>query len=147
MPCVVVIDGMGGGIGAQLVERIRKEFGGQVEIIALGINSSATERMMRAGADRAATGENAIRVSIHLGDYILGPIGIIIPNALMGEVTTAIAQAVFDARGCKLLIPIVQAHFILVGVEPKPLGTLITEAVQALKNLLDETQKTISASL
>ncbi|GAB4221839.1 MAG: DUF3842 family protein [Spirochaetales bacterium] len=141
MFCVVVIDGMGGGIGAQLVEKIRKEFGNQVEIVALGINSSATERMMRAGADRAATGENAIRVSVNLGDCVLGPIGIVIPNALMGEVTPDIARAVFESRGYKVLIPIVQTHFTLVGVEPKPLGSLISEAVQELGKRMGKTRE------
>jgi len=99
---IVVIDGLGGGIGTQIVTQIRKELPLDVEIIALGTNAIATDKMMRARANRGASGENAIRVSINLADFILAPIGVVIPNSMLGEVTPAIAAAVAGARGRKL---------------------------------------------
>ena len=102
MPATIaVIDGVGGGIGAQIVERLRKEDLSGVSIVALGTNAVATQKMVNAGADQGASGENAIRVSINLADYIIGPIGIVLPNAMMGEITPAVAEAVFNSRGKK----------------------------------------------
>jgi len=103
---IAVIDGMGGGIGAQVVTQLRQELSLEVEILALGANAIATDKMMRARANRGATGENAIRVSINRADFILAPIGVVVPNSLMGEITPGIATAVAGARGHKLLLPI-----------------------------------------
>jgi hypothetical protein len=130
---IAVIDGMGGGIGAQIVSLLKQETGDTVEIIALGTNASATDRMIRAGADRGASGENAIRVSVAAADIILGPIGIVIPDSMMGEVTALIAQAVFSCRAEKLLVPLAQQHFTIIGFESKPVGALITQAVALVK--------------
>jgi len=133
---IVVIDGMGGGLGSQLVAKARELLGDTVEIIALATNSTAAERMLRSGADRAASGENAIRVSASLGDVVMGPIGIALPNSMLGEITPAIAEAVTSARGRLLLVPVQQSHFTLVGVEKAPMGTLIIQAVEAASALL-----------
>jgi hypothetical protein len=130
---IAVIDGMGGGIGAQITGQLKQELGNRAEIIALGTNASATDRMVRAGADRGASGENAIRVSAASADIILGPIGIVIPDAMMGEVTAAIAQTVFSSKAEKFLIPITQQHFTIVGFETKPIGMLISQTVQMVK--------------
>lgn len=135
---IVVLDGMGGGIGAQLVSRAREalEKAGMdpagFEIVALGASSSATERMLKAGADRGASGENAVRVTVGSGDFLLGPIGVVVPNGLMGEFSPAMAQAVSEARGEKILVPVGQEHFLLAGVEPKPVPHLVQAAVEAL---------------
>lgn len=126
---IVVVDGMGGGIGAQLAASLKATLGSAAEILALGTNSAATERMLKAGADRGASGENAIRVSAGTGDVIMGPIGIVVPNGMLGEVTPAMAQAVLAAPGLRILIPVNQDHFILAGLESKPLGKLVEEAV------------------
>jgi len=126
---IVVVDGMGGGIGAQLAASLKATLGSAAEILALGTNSAATERMLKAGADRGASGENAIRVSAGTGDIIMGPIGIVVPNGMLGEVTPAMAQAVLAAPGLRILIPVNQDHFILAGLESKPLGKLVEEAV------------------
>lgn len=131
---IAVIDGMGGGIGAQIVTQLREEISLEVEIIALGTSAIATDKMMRARASRGASGENAIRVSIDLADVVLGPIGIVIPNSMMGEVTPAIAQAVADARGVKLLLPISQPHLQIVGIEQRPLAKQITAAIMVIKS-------------
>jgi hypothetical protein len=134
---IVVIDGMGGGIGSQLIDKIGELRAEQdLEIIALGTNASAVERMIKAGADRGASGENAVKVSVSLGDFILGPIGIVIPNSLMGEISTVIAEAILAARGEKILIPLQQDHFYLAGLEPVPLARNVEKAVAMLKERL-----------
>jgi hypothetical protein len=130
---IVVIDGMGGGIGAQIVSRLKQELKEDAELIALGTNAVATDRMVRAGAARGATGENAIRVSIGLADYLVAPIGVVIPDSMMGEITAGIAGTVFGSRAKKLLIPIVHQHFTIVGLEQKPVSLLIAEAVELIR--------------
>ena len=135
---VAVIDGVGGGIGAQIVERLRKEDLSDLSIVALGTNAVATQRMVNAGADKGASGENAIRVSINLADYIIGPIGVVLPNAMMGEITPFIAEAVFRSRGKKLLLPLSQPHFEIVGISQKNVNDLIGDAIVALKKMLHE---------
>jgi hypothetical protein len=131
---VVIIDGMGGGIGAQLISKIREIIDGETELIALGTNAVATERMIKAGAHRGASGENAVKVSVALGDFILGPIGIVIANSLMGEITAAMVEAVLASRGEKILLPLQQDHFRLVGTESLPFTKLIDMAVETLKD-------------
>jgi hypothetical protein len=130
---IVVIDGMGGGIGVQLITKIKELPGEGREIIALGTNAIATERMVKAGANRGAAGENAVKVSASLGDFILGPIGIVIPNGLMGEITSAMAEAILAAPGERILIPLQHDHFRLVGLEALPLAKLVEEAVDYLR--------------
>ena len=134
---IVVIDGLGGGIGTQIVTQTRKELPLDVEIIALGTNAIATDKMMRARANRGASGENAIRVSINLADFILAPIGVVIPNSMLGEVTPAIAAAVAGARGRKLLLPINQPHFEIVGIEWKALTKQISAAIEVIRQALE----------
>jgi D-arabinose 1-dehydrogenase-like Zn-dependent alcohol dehydrogenase len=133
---IVVVDGMGGGIGAQLVERVRELLGDGVEVIALGTNSAATERMLKAGADRGASGENAVAVAVALGDVILGPIGAAIPNGLMGEISDRVATAVLAARGRRVLVPVPQDHFTLVGLEQLPIGKLVSLAAAEAARLV-----------
>jgi hypothetical protein len=135
---IVIVDGMGGGIGAQLIGKIRelvdREWPGEWDIIALGTNSAATERMVRAGAHRGATGENAVKVSVGMGDFILGPIGIVLANSLMGEISGYMAEAVLSAHGERILVPIQQDHFTLAGFEPLPLGKMVDKAVEILRD-------------
>lgn len=128
--CIAVVDGMSGGIGSQLASRIRELAGDRAELIALGTTSGATERMLKAGAERGASGENAIRVSIGLADVIVGPIGIVVPNGMMGEISTAMAEAILGALGERVLVPVPQGHFALAGVEPAPLGKLVAAAAE-----------------
>ena len=133
---IMVIDGVGGGIGAQIVQRLRKEGVHDLSVIALGTNAVATQRMVDAGADRGASGENAIRVSVATADYIMGPIGIVLPNAMMGEITPAIAESVFAARGKKLLLPLNQPHVTIVGMAQKNVNDLISDAIEELHKLI-----------
>jgi len=134
---IAVIDGMGGGIGAQIVTQLRQELPPKVEIIALGANAVATDRMIKAGASRGASGENAIRVSVNLADFIVAPIGVVIPNSMMGEITPAIAEVVAGARGRKLFLPVNQPHFEIVGIEAKPLARQMGVAIQIIQRALE----------
>ena len=133
---VVIVDGVGGGIGAQLVDRLKRELADQVSIIALGANAVATQRMVDAGAERGASGENAVCVTAPTADFILGPIGIVLPNAMMGEITSRMAEAVLAARGRKLLLPLSQPHVTIVGISPKNVSDLIGEAIHLLRQAL-----------
>ncbi|MDR1507501.1 MAG: DUF3842 family protein [Treponema sp.] len=135
---VVVIDGMGGGIGAQLIGKIRETLDPGIEVIALGTNAAATERMMKAGAQKGATGENAIKVSVSLGDFVLGPVGIVIGNSMLGEITPDTAAAVLAAPGVHILLPLQQEHFHLVGLEPLPLAKIVERAVGLLGELMEK---------
>ena len=136
---IAVIDGLGGGIGAQIVTQLRQALPLEVEILALGTNAIATQQMMKARANRGASGENAIRVSVGLADFILAPIGVIVPNSLMGEVTPGIATAVADAPGRKLMLPINQPHFEIIGIEWKALTKQIEAAIEIIRaSLLPE---------
>jgi hypothetical protein len=126
---IVVIDGMGGGVGAQLISKLRERWAREVEILALGANSAATERMIKAGADRGASGENAVVVSASRGDIIMGPIGIVIPGSMMGEISSAMVKAVLSAPGERILIPLQQDHFRIVGIEPLTLGKMMEKTL------------------
>jgi hypothetical protein len=136
---IVIVDGMGGGIGVQLITMLKevwvKENLGRdnLEILALGANAVATERMVKAGADRGASGENAVRFSVSQGDYILGPVGIVVGNSMMGEISPAMAQAILDAPGERILLPLQQEHFYIAGLEQMPLARMIDRAVDLLK--------------
>jgi hypothetical protein len=135
---IAVIDGMGGGIGAQIVTQLRQELPLEVEILALGTNAIATDKMMRARASRGASGENAIQVSIVQADFVLAPIGAVVPNSMMGEITPTIATAVASAPGRKLLLPINQPHFEIVGIDWKALTKQISAAIQIIRDAVEE---------
>jgi hypothetical protein len=133
---IAVIDGMGGGIGSEIITQLRKEFKDEINIIALGTNAVATDRMMQAKANKGATGENAIRYSINKADYIIGPIGIIFPNGLMGEVTKEIAGIVMNSHGKKILIPVNHPDIKIIGLENESLSKLIDDAILELKKTI-----------
>ena len=134
-PGIAVIDGQGGGMGRALVEQIKREYPG-VLIRALGTNAIATAAMMKAGADRGATGENPVLVACRDADIIAGPIGILMADALMGEITPAIAVAIGQSRAQKVLLP-VNSHCgkIVVGVRELTLSRIMDEAVEVLREL------------
>jgi hypothetical protein len=129
---IVVIDGHGGGIGAVVIKGVRSRLGESVSIDALGTNSIATSRMMKAGANRGATGENAILRSTAAADIIVGSIAILMANAMMGEMTEKMAAAVASSRARKILIPIAQEGVTIVGVSDEPLPHLVDRAVEKI---------------
>lgn len=130
---IAVIDGMGGGIGAQVVSALREELPTYVEIYALGTNSIATSAMMKAHANKGATGENAIIVSSKKANVIVSPISIVMPNTMMGEVTSAISEAVCDSEAFKILLPIMPENFEVIGIEGKPLSLLVKDTIKIIK--------------
>lgn len=130
---VAVIDGMGGGIGSQIVNCLREELPSYIEIYALGTNAIATSVMMKAKANKGATGENAIVYSSKKANIIIGSISMIMPNSMMGEVTPKISEAICEADALKILLPIMPDNFEMIGIENKPLLLLIKDAVRLIK--------------
>lgn len=131
---IAVVDGLGGGIGKQIVEGLRRAFENDVEIIALGTNSAATISMIKAGANEGATGENAIVYSSARVDYIIGPIGIIVANSMLGEVTPSIAWAISESPAKKLLIPLNKCNIEIVGTDEElSIQEIIAKAVGIIK--------------
>ena len=131
---ILVIDSQGGGMGRQLVGTIKGQLP-KAFVTAVGTNSTATAAMLKAGADAAATGENAVIVGCRKADVIVGPIGIVIADALYGEVTPAMAVAVGQSRARRVLIPVNHCDNIIAGVAEQPMGSLIESAVKYIKGL------------
>jgi hypothetical protein len=136
---ICVIDGQGGGIGATLVKHLKMVYGESVVLIALGTNAIAVAQMLKAGANRGASGENAICRTIHLADVVLGPIGITWANAMLGEVTPKIAESVTSSKALKILIPLSQEQIEIVGVPKEPLPHLVQMVVdEKIKEVLED---------
>jgi hypothetical protein len=135
---ICVIDGQGGGIGSSIIRKVKQAFGESIEIIALGTNAVATAQMLKARANRGATGENAIRRTVPAVDVVIGPIGIVLANAMMGEVSPEIAAAVASSPAPKLLLPLSQENVAVVGSSPLPLPKLVEELIEThLRPLLE----------
>ena len=132
---ILVIDGQGGRIGQQLIKAILTS-NPQVEVTAIGTNSLATSAMLKGGASQGATGENALLVACRRADVILGPLGIVIADALMGEISPAMAVAVGQARARRILIPLNQCDNLVAGVAELPVARLLESAVAELGKLL-----------
>lgn len=132
---VVVIDGQSGRMGQLLISRIRAA-DLPCEILAIGTNALATSAMLKAGADAVATGENPILVACRTAEIIAGPIGILSADALLGEITPAMAVAIGQSSAKKLLLPVNQCNHIVVGAQPLPLSKLMDEAVELLRSMM-----------
>ena len=131
---VLVIDGQGGGLGRQLVAALSAQCP-DIRLTAVGTNSLAANAMLKAGAQRAATGENAVVVNSRRADIIVGPIGIVIADALLGEITPAMATAVCQSNATRVLIPVNHCENYIVGVPDQPISSLVATAVQKVKEL------------
>lgn len=131
---VLVIDGQGGGLGRQLVAAITAACP-EAELLAVGTNSLAASSMLKAGARRAATGGNAVVVNCRTADVIVGPIGIVIADALMGEITPKMAMAVCQSSAKRVLVPINHCDNYVVGVPEQPIAQLVQAAAQKVKQL------------
>ena len=132
---VVVIDGQSGRMGQLFIERA-KSASLPCQIMAVGTNAIATSAMLKAGADNGATGENPVLVACRTADIIVGPIGILAADAMLGEITPAMAAAVGQSRATKLLLPVNLCNNIVVGTQSMPLSAILDEAVETLCRIL-----------
>jgi len=131
-----VIDGQGGGIGALIVRRIREEFPDLIEIIALGTNAAATSSMMKSRANKGATGENAIVWNSSRVDMIVGPLSIVLPDAMLGEVTAKMASAIISSGAKKILLPLNQEGVEVVSVSKEPLPHLVESMIFRIREVV-----------
>ena len=135
---ILVIDGMGGGIGRSIIEKIKTDLD-NLEIIAVGTNSIATSNMLKGGADYGATGENAVIYNCTTADYIVGVMGIVFANSMHGEISPKMAAAVSSSAAHKILIPIDRCNVTVLGVSSSSVQTYIDEVVKAInKNSYSE---------
>ncbi len=132
---ILVVDAQGGGIGRAVIASLREKYPG-IDLTAVGTNAAATAAMLRAGADRAATGENAVAVCARRADVIIGPLGIVIADALLGEITPRMAAAIGESDAVRILIPVNQCNNIVVGVPDTGLSGLVGAVVAQVGALL-----------
>ena len=133
---LLVVDAQGGGIGKQVVAAVKKQFP-QIEITAVGTNSAATSVMLKAGADHAATGENAVVVGCRNADLIVGPIGIVIADSLYGEITPTMAVAVGQSRARRILIPMNHCDNVIVGVDDLSIGRMLSSVLEKVREYME----------
>ena len=134
---IMVIDGQGGRMGKSIVEQMKRNFP-EDEILAIGTNSIATAAMLKAGADAGATGENPAIVGCRTADLIIGPLGIVIADSLLGEITAAMAAAIGQSRAKKILLPVNRCQHYVVGCRDLPLGELVRMAVELVRQFKEE---------
>ncbi len=140
---VLVVDGQGGQLGSQLIKALQA-YQDQLNIIAVGTNATATAAMLKAGAKEAATGENPVIVACRKADVIIGPIGIVIADAMLGEVTPAMAAAVGQADATRILIPVNKCENLIAGVSSLPMSALIQDAVAKLEKIVEERRECLA---
>ncbi|MBP2659215.1 MAG: hypothetical protein H6Q69_2247 [Firmicutes bacterium] len=133
---IVVIDGQGGGMGKVIIEKIRKEFKEQIDILALGTNALATSAMLKAGANEGATGENAIVHNCKDIDCIIGSLSIIMANSMLGELTPKMAEVITTSKARKILIPLYRGNIDIIGLKTEPLPHLVDGVLLEIKKHL-----------
>ena len=132
---ILIIDGQGGGLGRQLVTAAKEQYP-EIEVLAVGTNSAATNAMLRAGADRAATGENSVVVASGQADVIMGPLGMVIADSMLGEITPRMALAVGRSRAKRILVPVSQCDNIVAGTQDISMAQNVQNAVAVLQTLI-----------
>ena len=132
---ILIIDGQGGGLGRQLVTAVKEQYP-EIEVLAVGTNSAATNAMLRAGADRAATGENSVVVASGQADVIMGPLGMVIADSMLGEITPRMALAVGQSRAKRILVPFSQCDNIVAGTQDISMAQNVQNAVAVLQTLI-----------
>ncbi len=133
---IAVIDGQGGGIGSVIIKRLREAFSEKVEIIALGTNAMATGAMLKAGANKGASGENAIVQTVRVVDLLIGPINILFANSMMGELTPKISEAIASSPALKYLLPLKMAEVEIIGAPKEPLPHLVDQLVKRIEEVI-----------
>lgn len=131
---IAVIDGQGGGIGKLIVEKVRAELGNDTQIIALGTNALATSLMLRSGANEGASGENAIVFNAPKVDIIIGSIGILSANSMLGELSPLMALAIAESPAKKILIPLNKCNIYIAGTKNEPLPHYIDEVMEIIRS-------------
>lgn len=134
---IVAVDGQGGGLGRAVIKALRERFG-QLDITAVGTNSAATENMLKAGASRGATGENAVVVACRTADVIIGPLGIVIADSLLGEITPVMAAAIGSSRARKILLPTARCGVYVAGAGELSVPDAVGDAVRLLEGIMQE---------
>ena len=132
---ILIIDGQGGGLGRQLVTAVKEQYP-EIEVLAVGTNSAATNAMLRAGAYRAATGENSVVVASGQADVIMGPLGMVIADSMLGEITPRMALAVGQSRAKRILVPVSQCDNIVAGTQDISMAQNVQNAVAVLQTLI-----------
>ena len=135
---IMVIDGQGGRMGKSIVEQMKRNFP-EDEVLAIGTNSIATAAMLKAGADAGATGENPAIVGCRTAYLSIGPLGSVIADSLLGEITPAMAAAIGQSRAKKILLPVNRCQHYVVGCRDLPLGELVRMAVELARQFKEET--------
>ena len=133
---IIVIDGQGGGIGSLIIKRLREFFAEDVEVVGLGTNAMATGALLKAGANRAASGENAIVQTVKTGDIVVGTVGIVLANSMMGEMTPRMAEAIASSPAVKCLLPLKIAEVEIIGAPREPLPHLVDQLVKRIQELI-----------
>lgn len=137
---IAVIDGQGGGIGKAVVDKLRVSLGNEVEILALGTNAMATALMLKAGANEGASGESAIAFNVSKVDIIIGSIGIISANSMLGELSPSMATAIAGSSAKKVLIPLNKCNIYVAGIKNEPLPICIDNAIEIIKGFIGGTE-------
>ena len=133
---IAVIDGQGGGIGSTIIKRLREVLGEEVEVIGLGTNAMATGAMLKAGANKGASGENAIVQTVKTVDIITGTIGIVLANSMMGELTPRMAEAIASSPIKRCLLPLKIPELEIIGAPKEPLPHLVDQMVKRIQEIL-----------
>lgn len=133
---IAVIDGQGGGIGSTIIKRLREVLGEEVEVIGLGTNAMATGAMLKAGANKGASGENAIVQTVNTVDIITGTIGIVLANSMMGELTPRMAEAIASSPIKRCLLPLKIPELEIIGAPKEPLPHLVDQMVKRIQEIL-----------
>lgn len=134
---IAVIDGQGGGIGGTMIKNLRDVFGEEVDLIGLGTNAMATGAMLKAGANKGASGENAIVQTVKTVDMIIGTIAITLANSMMGELTPRMAEAIASSPAKKYLLPLKTPEVEIIGAPKEPLPHLIDQLVKRIQEMMD----------
>ena len=133
---IAVIDGQGGGIGAVIIKRLREVIGEEAEVISLGTNAMATGAMLKAGANKGASGENAIVQTVKAVDIVTGTISLLVANSMMGEVTPKMAEAISSSQAMKCLLPLKMLEVEIIGVSKEPLPHLVDQLVRRIQEII-----------
>ena len=133
---IAVIDGQGGGIGSAMIKRLRETLAEEVEVIGLGTNAMATGTMLKAGANKGASGENAIVQTVKTVDIITGTMSIVLANSMMGELTPKMAEAITSSPALKFLLPLRIPEVEIVGAPKEPLPHLVDQLIKRIQDII-----------